>query len=128
MNQDIKARWVTALRDPESVQGQAFLGTPEGKRCCLGVLCDLAVQDGVIAPPTITTQATNEVLQYDGVTQDLPPSVRSWADLVDNDYDNGDIYGPASQYRSAAEKKLINLNDNDNADFAAIAEHIDREL
>lgn len=126
MNQDIKVRWVAALRDPESVQGQSFLGTPEGKRCCLGVLCDLAVQDGVIAPPAITTQATNEVLQYDGVTQDLPPKVRTWADLVNNDDD--DVYGLPSAHRSAAERKLINLNDNDGADFPSIAEHIEREL
>lgn len=51
-----KARrlWVKALRSGEYKQGYGYLHYKRGgkdKFCCLGVLCDLAVKNGVIEPP-----------------------------------------------------------------------------
>lgn len=46
MNQDIKKRWVEALRSGKYKQGKERLKSEQGF-CCLGVLCDLAVHDGV---------------------------------------------------------------------------------
>lgn len=48
MNQEIKARWVAALRSGEYPQAINRLRA-EGGYCCLGVLCELAVADGVIS-------------------------------------------------------------------------------
>lgn len=51
MKKDIKDRWVTALRSGDYPQGTGYLQTIDkhGSRfCCLGVLCDLAEQDGVV--------------------------------------------------------------------------------
>lgn len=48
MNPEIKKRWVAALRSGEYEQGKGRLVTEDGKFCCLGVLCDLAVGDGVV--------------------------------------------------------------------------------
>lgn len=51
MKKDIKDRWVTALRSGDYPQGTGHLQTIDkhGSRfCCLGVLCDLAEQDGVV--------------------------------------------------------------------------------
>lgn len=52
MNKRIKRKWIKALRSGEYVQGYARLCIP-GKDfdsfCCLGVLTDLAVREGVCA-------------------------------------------------------------------------------
>lgn len=40
MNQQIKEKWMNALRSGEYSQTRGFLRTTEGF-CCLGVLCDL---------------------------------------------------------------------------------------
>lgn len=50
MNPEIKAKWLTALRNKTYVQGAGNLrikGPDTEKFCCLGVLTDLAVKDGV---------------------------------------------------------------------------------
>lgn len=41
-------KWVAALRSGKIKQAHGYLGTPDGNRCCLGVLCDLAVESGII--------------------------------------------------------------------------------
>jgi hypothetical protein len=53
MNSEKKTKWVEALRSGEYEQGASFLvqqpASAKGKPryCCLGVLCDLAIKDGV---------------------------------------------------------------------------------
>jgi hypothetical protein len=52
MKEEIKELWINALRSGKYVQGKAVLVIPdeEGKpveACCLGVLCDLAIQHGL---------------------------------------------------------------------------------
>lgn len=49
MNPIIKQRWIEALRSGDYAQGRQLLrDNVEGvdRYCCLGVLCDLAAQDG----------------------------------------------------------------------------------
>src|SRR4051812_10826866 len=50
MDPAVKARWVAALRSGEYAQGRSALRTAVDKYCCLGVLCELAVEAGVIPP------------------------------------------------------------------------------
>lgn len=45
MKPEIKAEWVAALRSGEYQQGKDWLES-DGKFCCLGVLCSIAVQKG----------------------------------------------------------------------------------
>lgn len=47
MDQEIKDRWLEALRSGEYEQGTGYLSV-DGKFCCLGVLCDLAEKEGVV--------------------------------------------------------------------------------
>lgn len=47
MNPEIKKRWVDALRSGEYQQTHGNLWDSDGF-CCLGVLSDLAVKDGVV--------------------------------------------------------------------------------
>jgi hypothetical protein len=46
MNKEIKARWVAALRSGKYQQGRHWLCN-RNTYCCLGVLCELAVEAGV---------------------------------------------------------------------------------
>jgi len=47
MDPGIRAAWVAALRSGEYQQGKANLRAADNTYCCLGVLCELAVQAGV---------------------------------------------------------------------------------
>lgn len=87
MNDEIKTRWVAALRDPATQQTQFKLGRTDGSRCCLGVLCDLAVQDGVIGLPTVTVAPENptgdeDVLLFDDVDNLPSDTVYKWSGLT----------------------------------------------
>lgn len=46
MKQDVKKKWVKALRSGEYRQTTSVLRNEWNEFCCLGVLCDLAVEDG----------------------------------------------------------------------------------
>ena len=46
MKKNIMKRWVSALRSGEFKQGKGALEA-KGKHCCLGVLCELALVEGV---------------------------------------------------------------------------------
>lgn len=124
MNQEIKARWVAALRDPDAKQGRGRLGYADGRRCCLGVLCDLAVQDGVIDPPTVSTATyvntmadQDEVLVYDGL-RDMPSViVRQWAGVS-----NGTGHSKVNEVTTMAD--LAGLNDTGKS-FEQIAARIE---
>lgn len=86
MNPEVKAKWVAALRSGEYKQARGYLRvakTVDGASgfCCLGVLCDLAVKEGVIEAP----------MEEDGIyvfgpnkeTKTLPGVVTDWAELED---------------------------------------------
>lgn len=42
MTQELKDKWVAALKSGTYVQGRQMLKTPDGRFCCMGVLCDVA--------------------------------------------------------------------------------------
>lgn len=87
MNPDIKAKWVAALRSGEYKQGYGALhcGSDDpkvdGGFCCLGVLCEVAVKEGVIDAGFQAYSWSN--FQYGsregGI---LPESVCRWADVT----------------------------------------------
>src|SRR5882672_52843 len=82
MNPVIAHRWVEKLLYGGIKQRKFMLGTTDGKRCCLGVLCDIAVEDGVIRPPH-TLHEGNDTLYYETVVGQLPETVMEWADMAD---------------------------------------------
>lgn len=136
MNQDVKATWTAALRSDRFKQGRQSLrkrlrdGTEE--HCCLGVLCDLAVEAGVLPEPTLTSGRVNDgsqdyEYQSNGENGEflwpeagvLPYNVRKWAGLeMSNPEVIIDGYGRMS---------LAMANDNGN-DFNTIADVIDAQL
>lgn len=128
MNPKVKAKWLAALRSGEYKQGTGVLRTDytgEDKFCCLGVLCDLAVQEGV----TTLTRTNGGVYSYAqdggglGVTGTLPKVVREWAEVTTDN--------PLVKWKSGnryAHYSLTQLNDREGLSFDEIADVIEDSL
>lgn len=120
MKKDIKEKWVAALRSGEYKQGKDALmrETEEGQEfCCLGVLCDLAVQSGL--PVELgQTGLYDPRATYDLEEGHLPRSVREWAGLDDRD--------PRVRVGSST-RSLSSLNDRGTS-FRDIARLIEEQL
>jgi len=82
MKPEIKKLWTDALRSGEYRQTQLLLHCGDSF-CCLGVLCDLAIKQGLgldknqIGDPT----SDSDRFAYDGFDSTLPPRVLEWAGL-----------------------------------------------
>lgn len=80
MNEAIRTEWAEALRSGLYSQGKSALRSSEDKFCCLGVLCEIAVEYGVIAPP-IRSNNSFDYSYAEGYQSWLPPEVTKWAGL-----------------------------------------------
>lgn len=123
MNAEIKRRWVDALRSTDYRQGEQYLHREQqdGPRyCCLGVLCDLAVQAGIIPKP-IKSDDLFGYGDFDGshIFTILPNKVVIWAELR----------SPNPQVTTVARslRPLADLNDG-GATFLEIADIIEEQL
>lgn len=107
MNPRVKALWLSALRSGEFRQGVGFLAA-NGRHCAMGVLCEIAKEDGV---PLAIREDDRGVLEYDDRTDVLPGRVVEWAGLNDSDpllvtpYE----YGKPTKVT----RRLSDLNDGD---------------
>lgn len=131
MNPEVKEKWLSALRSGEFTQGKNLLHkfNPEMQEetyCCLGVLCAIAVQDGVIEAPLkrgIAGDGEVPYYVYASSTAFLPTQVQIWAGL---DSDNGEFYN--EDLNSLSHKdSLIRLND-DGVPFDRIANVIEENF
>lgn len=121
MKADIKTRWLEALRSGDYTQGRQKLCqlTDPMERdaglsyCCLGVLCELAVADGVIEKSI--SEGSPSVFRYQENTGILPRMVMIWAGL-DSDNPN------------AGEFPLSHSNDFTCLTFNEIADLIEEHL
>lgn len=112
MKPEIKKRWVEALRSGEYQQAKDYLVSLEGY-CCLGVLCEIAVQDGVVYREGDEYISTSEGFDVNNV--DLPVAVQRWAGVEDA-YDGG-----FTSLRSNVPYK----NTDRNADFTELNDEMD---
>lgn len=113
MHQDVKNQWVTALRSGEYQQSTGHLRDKEGY-CCLGVLCELAVEADII-PASVYYDEYHDIREFAGETQFLPEIVQEWAGLDDKD--------PYVRVTDVIDDSLSNLNDGGH-NFTEIAEYI----
>jgi hypothetical protein len=87
MNQEVKTKWVAALRSGEFEQNKgALTNADRTKHCCLGVLCEIAVREGIIPGPirkgmqgSLTFHYGQEVDGTGGDAFVLPYAVQVWA-------------------------------------------------
>lgn len=85
---EIIKSWIAALRSGKYKQGIGQLKADEWVRgvdgtelfhCCLGVLCELAVEQGIIGPSTQRTEGSYHLFGHNCST--LPFDVKDWASL-----------------------------------------------
>ncbi len=123
MIKEIKERWVEALRSGKYQQGSGYL-LKDDKYCCLGVLCELAVEDRIISKDTevernIDSEKSIITLFGDNSewrTAFLPKKVANWSCLFETNFNyNG------------TNKDLITLND-DGVPFTTIADLIEKNF
>ena len=120
MRREIARRWVEALRSGEYAQTKGRLqrvvpgdhGEPEGF-CCLGVLCELAVADGVIPPAIRSDLLGTGMYGKIGVNSTLPDEVQEWAGV--------EVADPRLE---PTQTTASDLNDNEGKTFEELAEAI----
>lgn len=121
MDQGIKARWVEALRSGKYLQGKNDLryraDHKKSEFCCLGVLCEIAVDDGVIFPPQRNAWGA---YVYDEATKVPSRAVKDWAGISE--------FNPAVIGPDGGRTSLATLNDEAGLDFNAIADIIEAQL
>jgi hypothetical protein len=87
MNSDIKKMWIEALLSEEYDQGQNWLcqENDDGSKswCCLGVLTDLAIKNGVDVD---VERASDDscIFVFDNKMEYLPQKVMEWAGIETN--------------------------------------------
>jgi hypothetical protein len=118
MNQEIKEKWVKALRSGEYPQGTLALNDC-GKFCCLGVLCDMySKETGEPWVESEITQGKKLIHSEEGL---LPYEVRYWSGANTSD---GQL---PFLGRQKEELWLANLNDG-GMPFGQIADLIEHCL
>ena len=117
MNQEVKQKWVAALRSGEYTQGQGSLKNAKSEYCCLGVLCSVAKKEGLEVVEKYNTKL--ESYTFDGDRTFLPYSVRDWAQL-----------STEAPYVlvGAGMERLDHLNDSGDFSFDQIADLIEASL
>lgn len=125
MDPEAKKRWVAALRSGKYKQGIGRLRVRQEHHksgyCCLGVLCEIAVQDGVIRPPERVRDGgptDGYKYEYDGDAYALGPKVQDWAMLDAN---------PIVKDEKGRTTTLADLND-EGMPFEKIADLIEDQL
>lgn len=117
MDKLVKAKWIEALRSGDYEQTAGVLTDVsvlgEERHCCLGVLCQVAIKNGV-ALEVIRREDARPVM-YDDAVAALPEAVLAWAGLDDPDPRIG-------------ENDASGWNDVEGKTFTEIADLIDAHL
>lgn len=117
MDPVVKAKWTAALRSGNYQQSTEYLQRRvdgESYYCCLGVLCELAIEARISVSATEHTSSTRGIdsyVLYNGGVGLPPDTVVAWARLEEEDIQD-----------------LIMMNDEKNISFHGIAKHIDENL
>ena len=133
MDRRVKGLWTGMLRAHPEQQGSGSLGTTDGLRCCLGVLSDIAVAEGVIDAPTPDPDDSRMI--YSGISDYLPPEVCAWAGLMQDDIPMEDPWvrvpeefrDPDGSLHIGKTATLSQLNDAE-VSFTALADIIEEQL
>lgn len=76
---EVIEKWVKALESGDFEQGRGTLRNIDGHYCCLGVLCEIAVAEGVIGQPKLAGR--DYTFGTSGESAALPYEVMDWAGL-----------------------------------------------
>ena len=85
MNKAVKDKWVAALRSGDYRKGRYQSRSIEDRYDAGGVLCDLAVREGIIEAPQKYGRGREGALffgyTYGGLAVGIPPEVEDWAGI-----------------------------------------------
>lgn len=150
MDPRVRDRWQAALRSGDYRQGRGVLarivvddaatGDVSMQYCCLGVLCELAVEDGVVervaSANLVGYRAVGAVDDDDDPSFKFPPlAVTEWAGLTTpnpdvslpigtrDDDDDDDDSAPGDHRHQTS---LANANDAFGLNFAQIADALEQ--
>ena len=127
MDANVKQLWISALRSGEYGQAIGVLhSTQDDTYCCLGVLCEVAIKNGVYLDVDHGSQST----RYNNHTAALPYDVMKWSGLGS---DSGELeHYLHSKVAYEGEREvftcLAQLNDEGSFDFNQIADIIDNQF
>ncbi len=111
MKQSIAKRWVKILRSGEIEQAKRHLNPISGKMCCLGVLCNMALIEGIC---DVEYDNNSDAYRFDDERDILPSSVVKWSGMKST---VGDYPGKSC---------LSHDNDNNGKSFLEIADIIEK--
>jgi hypothetical protein len=121
MDQLIAKKWVAALRSGKYKQGKGVLHDQDKNTyCCLGVLCDLYVQENNNKDSYCEQRMLSDssiVTAFDRITGTLPRDVRMWAGINDDNgefkYDKPIPSRDTSYFRDEQTCLLTSMNDGE---------------
>lgn len=118
----IKERWLVALRSGNYNQVQSILSDGHGGFCCLGVLCEIAVADGIIESKAADYDTAisyyDPESSFDRDKSTLPYKVADWAGLEGNK--NPSIFITLDDIpEEYHEEVMVNIVNSDILDFQA---------
>lgn len=126
MKEDIAKKWVAALRSGEYKQGKHCL-QKDGEFCCLGVLCDIALKEGVVKIERSENGQHRYIDPNDrfvGSYLVLPAPVVEWANMHSKSGWRAPLLGAD---KTPEFPPLFEMNDMYNNDFNQIADIVEKE-
>lgn len=114
MNPEIKTLWTSALRSGKYKKNKGHLAyqAKNGSRkfCCLGVLCDLYIQEH---PENKWSEPNFNELSFLGNRHVLPVEVQRWAGLADENpnVNNGQSLAHHNDFRGLTFRAIADLID-----------------
>lgn len=127
IDEEIKTKWVAALRSGEYKQGRGFLRKIDSKGvdrfCCLGVLCDIYTKENSNAPEWKAphTYLGEEDYEFDHVTSMPSRIVNKWVGLGDEDWEDIKI-------KTSTRIGSLNVLNDTGSPFKKIADYIEAQL
>lgn len=132
---------VKRLRSGEYKQGHSALrrlakdGGPD-LFCCLGVMCEIAVEEGVLVRLDTDVPGTSYGYKVPGQdathTAYLPPAVIEWAGVVSDQEKEASLeeyhYEERGSFDVGSNDSLTAMNDNGKHDFLAIADWMEANV
>lgn len=131
MNPRVKKLWVDALRSGEYEQCSGVLANLDDPDkpayCCLGVLCEVAIKDGLYVETKDESNRHRMWLRrfYDGKDTQLPRSVWEWAEL---DSQNPVLFQEEDVDGRPFDVLCSTANDEYELSFTEIADLIEKNL
>ncbi len=118
LNPEPTRKLIAALRSGEHKQVNGQLEHIDGRRCCLGVACRVAIADGV----PITLDRDHKHVSFDESEDLLPPAVQRW--LTEEHLENPLLLvAPHHQTNETGEvEEATSLNDDFKFSFFQIAD------